>query len=52
MEKQFNRLHRILTTNTYLKIYGIQSDHLCRFCFNEPESVEHLFVTCFMETIL
>ena len=39
---QFKILHRILTTNTYLKICGIQSDNSCSFCFNEPESLEHL----------
>ena len=41
---QFKLLHRILTTNTYIKIYGIQSDNSCSFCFNEPDSLEHLFV--------
>ena len=39
---QFKLLHRILT---YLKICGIQSDNSCSFCFNEPESLDHLFVT-------
>ena len=45
-------LHRILTTNTYLKTYSIQSDNSCSFCFNEPESLEHLFVTCCHSKIL
>ena len=49
---QFKILHRILTTNTYLKICGIQSDNSCSFCFNEPESLEHLFVTCCHSKIL
>ena len=49
---QFKLLHRILTINTYLKICGIQSDNCCSFCFNERESLEHLFVTCCHSKIL
>ena len=49
---QLKPLHRILTTNTYLKIWGIQSDNLCTFCLNEPESLEHIYVTCWQSKIL
>ena len=43
---QFKLIHRILTTNTYLCICGIQADDKCSFCGKEPESLEHIFFYC------
>jgi exonuclease III len=43
---QFKLIHRILTTNTYLYMCGIQTDNRCSFCANEPESLEHIFFYC------
>ena len=43
---QYKLVMRILTTNTFLKIIGIEENDNCSFCQNEPETLAHLFLTC------
>ena len=43
---QYKLVMRILTTNTFLKIIGVQENDFCSFCRNEPETLKHLFLTC------
>ena len=43
---QFKILHRVLTTNIFLKKCKIKQDDKCTFCKNVPESIEHLFWDC------
>ena len=43
---QLRLLHRILTTNTYLKRIKILEDDSCSYCKNSPETLQHLFWTC------
>ena len=43
---QFKLVMRILTTNTFLKIIGVQENEMCSFCQENPETLKHLFLTC------
>jgi len=43
---QYRILHRILTTNRYLKIIGLKNSDLCTFCNEEAETILHLMATC------
>jgi hypothetical protein len=43
---QFRILHRVLTTNRYLKIIGVNEDDLCNFCKQESETLLHLVTEC------
>ena len=43
---QYRLLHRILTTNRFLKIIGIKEDDICQFCNTEVETLTHLFWEC------
>ena len=43
---QVKLLYRILTTNKMLNIWGIKSPKLCRFCCEDTESIDHLFLYC------
>jgi hypothetical protein len=43
---QFRILHRILTTNRYLKLINITDNDLCTFCNEEVESIVHLMFAC------
>jgi hypothetical protein len=43
---QFRILHRVLTTNQFLKLIGIKDDDRCSFCKHESETILHLFTEC------
>ena len=48
---QFKFLHRIIPTNTYLFQVKIKDNERCSFCKNEPDSLEHLFLTVLLPKI-
>ena len=43
---QMKILHRILSTNKYLKMIGIMYDDKCSFCKTSNEDINHLFWNC------
>jgi hypothetical protein len=43
---QYKLLHRILTTNHFLKLIGIKGEDYCTFCKIESETLLHLFTDC------
>ena len=43
---QMKILHRILSTNKYLKMIGIRYDDKCSFCKTSTEDINHLFWNC------
>lgn len=43
---QYRVLHRTLTTNRTLKIWGKRADDNCTFCQREPETIVHLLFDC------
>lgn len=43
---QYRVNHRILTTNTFLKMIGKSDNDLCTFCLEERESLEHIMYDC------
>ena len=43
---QFRLLHRILSTNTFLKKIKIKDSEMCTFCDNTAETLLHLFYEC------
>ena len=43
---QYRILHRILTTNRFLKIIKIADSDLCSYCNKYPETLKHLFYDC------
>lgn len=45
---QYQLLHRILPINYYLHRVGIVNSSLCYFCQQTPETIEHIFVDCYL----
>lgn len=45
---QYKLLHRILQTNCYLHIVGILNSSLCYFLKQTLETIEHIFVKCYL----
>lgn len=43
---QYRIVHRILTTNVFLKRIGIVQSDLCSFCDIYPENLSHIFWEC------
>ena len=43
---QFRILHHILTTNRSVSKFKENQTHLCQFCNNSSETIQHLFWTC------
>lgn len=43
---QYRIVHRILTTNVFLKRIGIVQSDLCSFCDLYPENLSHIFWEC------
>ena len=47
-EFQYKILNRYLVTNTFLHKVGLKPTALCTFCGEESESLEHLFISCYI----
>lgn len=45
---QYQLLHRILPINYHLHRVGIVNSPLCYFCQQTPETIEHIFVDCYL----